>query len=68
LISAGEVNELEYKKAFYKHNFDYIWHSEIQKLENDHYQIMGGILDLKHSNIINKGPDDTLSKNPLTLS
>jgi hypothetical protein len=36
--------ELEFRKAYYKHKFDRVWNNEYQRLENEHYTIMGAIL------------------------
>lgn len=41
---SGEVAEWEFRKAYYKLKFDRLWNNEIQRLENEHYTIMGAIL------------------------
>ncbi len=43
--SSGENLEFEYRKAYFKHNFDYLWHNEMQKIEVEHHAIMGAIIE-----------------------
>lgn len=43
-VEEGETAEMEFRKAFYKLKFDRAWNSEIQRIENEHYTIMGAIL------------------------
>lgn len=44
-LNEGESAQLEFRKAFYKFKFDRAWNSEIQKIENDHYTIMGALIE-----------------------
>lgn len=44
-VEAGDNLELEYRKAFQKHNFDYLWHCDMQKIEFEHHAIMGAIIE-----------------------
>jgi hypothetical protein len=48
-LSEGESAELEFRKALYRLKFDRVWNSEIQRIENEHYTIMGAILAFKNS-------------------
>jgi hypothetical protein len=43
-LSESELPEMEFKKAFNKQNFDYVWHQEMQKIENEHYFFLGSLL------------------------
>ena len=43
-LNEGEDAELEFRKAYYKLKFDRVWNSEIQRIENENYTIMGAIL------------------------
>eukprot|EP00347_Sterkiella_histriomuscorum_P012308 403369086 len=63
-INPGEFAELEYKKAYYKLKFDRIWNNEIQRIENQHYTIMGAIIQFTKAT----SPESVLSQNPLKLS
>lgn len=64
-LNEGESAEYEFKKAFYKLNFDYMWHLDLQKIEQEHYMVMGGIF--QHTRLV--GPDNSgvLSVDPLSL-
>ena len=42
-LFAYENAFLEFKKAFHKHNFDYLWHCEMQKTEIEYYAVMGAL-------------------------
>lgn len=44
-VREGENLEFEFRKAYYKHNFDYLWHCEMQKIEFEHHAIMGAIIE-----------------------
>ena len=60
----GEIAELEFRKAYYKLKFDRVWNNEIQRIENEHYTIMGAILALAKP-----GNSKLLAEiNPLKLS
>ena len=59
----GELAELEFRKALYRHKFDRQWYSEFQKIENEHYGIMGAILEFTRPTT-----PDALKTDPLTLS
>lgn len=52
--------ELEFRKAIYKHKFDRQWYSEITKIENDHYAVMGAILAFTKTT-----SPEALKENPL---
>lgn len=43
-IEEGQSAYLEFRKAFNKLNFDYVWHMEMQRIENEHYWIMGSMI------------------------
>lgn len=60
----GEEAELEFRKAYYKLKFDRAWNSEIQKIENEHYTIMGAILEFTKAS----SPANKLCVNPMELS
>lgn len=63
-IGEEELAELEFRKAYYKLKFDRAWNSEMQKIENEHYTIMGAILAFTKAT----SPADSIPKNPLDLS
>lgn len=60
---AHESAELEFRKAYYKLKFDRAWNSEIQRIENEHYTIMGAILAFTKANSL----ESSIPKNPLDL-
>lgn len=43
-LEENENAEQEFRKAMYRHMFDRVWNNEYQRLENEHYTIMGAIL------------------------
>lgn len=53
----SDLAELEFRKAYYKLKFDRAWNSEIQKIENEHYTVMGAILEFTKAT----SPSDKLS-------
>jgi hypothetical protein len=61
-LNEGESAEMEFRKAFYKHKFDRAWLNEIQKIENEHYTVMGAIIEFTRANTT-----DSLKVNPLTM-
>lgn len=57
--------ELEFRKALYKHKFDRTWCSDVTKIENEHYAIMGAIVaftKVSSPEALTKNPLDDLSK------
>lgn len=61
-LAEGESAELEFRKALYRHKFDRQWYGEISRIENEHYGIMGAILEFTRLNT-----PDALKVDPLTL-
>lgn len=63
-LEENDLAELEFRKAMYRHMFDRVWNSEHSRLENEHYTIMGAILQFTKST----SPEILLSLNPLQQS
>ncbi|CDW74379.1 UNKNOWN [Stylonychia lemnae] len=63
-LNEGESAQLEFRKAYYKFKFDRSWNSEIQKIENEHYTIMGALIEFTKEIAGQK----RFSVNPLGLS
>lgn len=62
-LNKGENAELEFRKAYYKHKFDRAWLNELYKIENEHYTVMGAILEFTKNNT-----PECFKNNPLNLS
>lgn len=58
-----ESAELEFRKALYKHKFDRTWFKDFTKIENEHYAMMGAILEFTKGDT-----EDAFKINPLELS
>lgn len=61
-LGENEKAELEFRKALYKHKFDRAWLNEVYKIENEHYTVMGAILEFTRITT-----EDSLKNNPLKL-
>jgi hypothetical protein len=61
-LLSGEKAELEFRKTLYKHKFDRQWFNEYQKIENEHYAVMGAIVEFTKPNTA-----DQLKISPLDL-
>lgn len=59
-MDESDKAELEFRKALYKIKFDRAWLNEIYKIENEHYTIMGAILEFTRANT-----EESLRLNPL---
>lgn len=57
-----EKAEFEFRKTLYKHKFDRQWFNDFQKIENEHFAIMGAIIEFTKPNT-----SDSLKINPLDL-
>jgi hypothetical protein len=42
-LKDGESAEIEFRKAYYKHRFDYNWNREVGKIEAEYLRMMGRI-------------------------
>lgn len=63
-IGIDEYAELEFRKATYKHKFDRQWYMEKTRIENEHYTIMGVILEFTKGT----SSENCLKTSPLELA
>ena len=68
-LTQEEDPYLEFRKAYNKLNFDYVWHCEMQRIENDYYLVMGALISLLKGKQTadEKASEKSVHENPLEL-